>query len=94
MNKVFKIESTLLYWDDKDASQIVEALLKHPKVGKDNDEYNTYLYIENPEFSDLEELLKLIPKEAYENLDYGWYPTKFIIDFEDNTITLYDFYRE
>lgn len=93
MNRVFKIKSTLLYWDDKDASQIVEALLKHPKVWKESDEFNTHLYIENPELSNLEELLNLIPKEAYNDLN-GWFPTSLVIDFEDSTIVLYDYYRE
>lgn len=93
MNRVFEIKSTLLYWDDKDANQIVEALLKHPKVWKESDEFNTYLYIGNPELSDLEELLNLIPKEAYNDL-CGWSPTSLIIDSEDSTITLYDYYRE
>lgn len=93
MNRAFEIKSALLYWDDRYASQIIEALLKHPKVCKESDKFDTHLYIENPELSDLEELLNLIPKGTYKDLA-GWYPTRFIIDFEDSIIILYDYYRE
>lgn len=93
MNRVFEIKSTFLDWNDKDANQIVEAMLKHPKVWKEYDELDIHLYMVNPELFDLEELLNLIPKEAYDDL-YGWYPSQFIICFEDSTITFYDYYIE